>query len=734
VTLGTTPTGLKLGVNGTTITAPQKLISWEKYNLQVSAPLSQTLNGTPYKFVSWSDAGAASHTIVTPASPGTYTAAYELSDDTTPPETTITKGPSGTVTISSATFEFSSSEAGSTFECSLDGAAFSACASPQSYTNLSPGSHAFEVRAIDAASNTDPTAAKRTWTVLKAFQENNQDFTGYGNWSYKNDSGFAGRYASMSNTPGEKASLTFTGNNISWKSQKRPDGGITDVYLDGTKVKTFDNYSATTQYQVGAYGASNLTSGSHTLELVITGNKNTNSTGTYTVIDNFAVKKSDGTTNTILENNTDIAYGPWSGGKDSRALNGNYRYSSSTSLPAYFLNFTGPRVDLITAKGPNRGQAIMRVRDANTGVVVATQTLNLNAATEQWKVAQSMTGLDPTTKYRLEVYSADGKPVVVDGYNAVPFTGPNDTTPPETTITKGPSGTVTISSATFEFSSSETGSAFECSLDGAAFERCASPKVYSGLTDGSHTFEVRAIDSAGNTDPTPDKRTWTVDATTLTVQSPKQSFVLGTTLGTSTVPVKLSWSATDAEVTKYELQQSTNGGAYANVSLPSPTATAVTRSLAPGNTYQFRVRAQDGVGNWSEWSEGPAFAVEDNQETSGAISYTGSWTQQALNGAYGGGVKYAEASGAKASLTFTGRGVAWVAPKDMDRGRAEVWVDGVKVKLIDLYVSSSQPRKMVYTQDWASVDAHTVEVRVLGTKNASSSGTRVDVDAFVVLR
>lgn len=84
--------------------------------------------------------------------------------------------------------------------------------------------------------------------------------------------------------------------------------------------------------------------------------------------------------------------------------------------------------------------------------------------------------------------------------------------PPDTTITSGPSGTVNTSSASFGFSSTETGSTFECALDAAAFSGCASPKSYAGLANGSHTFEVRATDAAGNTDATPASRTWTVDA------------------------------------------------------------------------------------------------------------------------------------------------------------------------------------------------------------------------------
>ena len=90
--------------------------------------------------------------------------------------------------------------------------------------------------------------------------------------------------------------------------------------------------------------------------------------------------------------------------------------------------------------------------------------------------------------------------------------GSADTTPPDTVINSGPSGTVKTRDASFTFSSTEPSSTFECSLDGAAFSACSSPKQYTGLANGSHTFKVRATDAAGNTDQSPASRTWKVRA------------------------------------------------------------------------------------------------------------------------------------------------------------------------------------------------------------------------------
>jgi hypothetical protein len=89
----------------------------------------------------------------------------------------------------------------------------------------------------------------------------------------------------------------------------------------------------------------------------------------------------------------------------------------------------------------------------------------------------------------------------------------------------------------------------------------------------------------------------------------------------------------------------------------------------------------------------------------------------------------------KATFVFTGSEVAWVAPTGSNRGQADVYLDGTKVTMVDLYSASGKSRRVVFST--AGLDpsvTHTLEVRVLGTKNAASTDKRVDVDAFVVLR
>ena len=87
----------------------------------------------------------------------------------------------------------------------------------------------------------------------------------------------------------------------------------------------------------------------------------------------------------------------------------------------------------------------------------------------------------------------------------------SDQISPETSITNTPPSLSNSSSASFGFSSNENNSTFQCKVDGSSWNSCSSPRVYSGLSDGEHTFYVRATDAYQNLDATPSEYTWTID-------------------------------------------------------------------------------------------------------------------------------------------------------------------------------------------------------------------------------
>ena len=87
-----------------------------------------------------------------------------------PPDTSISAGPANPSSTNNASFAFTGTPGAggpevTTFECQLDGGAFAPCASPQSYTDLSKGTHTFRVRAVDAQGFVDLSPASASWTI-----------------------------------------------------------------------------------------------------------------------------------------------------------------------------------------------------------------------------------------------------------------------------------------------------------------------------------------------------------------------------------------------------------------------------------------------------------------------------------------------------------------------------------------------------------------------------------------
>ncbi len=95
-------------------------------------------------------------------------AAHAWTVDTTAPDTAVsaTPAPEATATRSAMAVVLTGSEPGSSFECALDGASWSACTSPLSLRGLALGTHTLAARATDAAGNVDPSPASASWTTV----------------------------------------------------------------------------------------------------------------------------------------------------------------------------------------------------------------------------------------------------------------------------------------------------------------------------------------------------------------------------------------------------------------------------------------------------------------------------------------------------------------------------------------------------------------------------------------
>jgi glucose/arabinose dehydrogenase len=76
LSVASSPSGLEVSVEGLSVTTPQAPTSWEGYRVAIGASDQTTADGDEYAFESWSDGGAAEHTITTPATASTVTAIF----------------------------------------------------------------------------------------------------------------------------------------------------------------------------------------------------------------------------------------------------------------------------------------------------------------------------------------------------------------------------------------------------------------------------------------------------------------------------------------------------------------------------------------------------------------------------------------------------------------------------------------------------------------------------------
>lgn len=172
----------------------------------------------------------------------------------------------------------------------------------------------------------------------------------------------------------------------------------------------------------------------------------------------------------------------------------------------------------------------------------------------------------------------------------------DDTTPPETTITGGPAngGVTTDNTPTFSFSSNEQAT-FQCSLDGRAFANCSSPHTTAALSEGRHTFAVRATDQARNTDSTAASRSFIVNS-----RPPGTTITFGPSGATDDSTPTFSFTA-DEPVSRFECR--IDGTAFAGCTSPYTTA-----PLADGD-HTFEVRAVDLAGSVDSTPAARTFTV-----------------------------------------------------------------------------------------------------------------------------
>lgn len=415
-------------------------------------------------------------------------------DTTPPPAPSITSKPANPINSTSASFVFSDSEAGATFMCRLDAGAYASCTSPRSYSGLADGSRTFNVVALDSLGN---TSAAATWTWLV-------------------------------DTTAPAVTISFPANGgiygaTTWNAGCVGGAGICGSATDPTGITS--GVVSTLQLSTGKYwNGSSFSSATEVFTTVTpTGGSGTTFTGRYPL----ALPPAG--SYTVHARSTDGV--------------GNTNTAATQATANFTIDTTPPAAPAITS-GPGPSPPSVGSTSATftfTGEAGATFLCKLDGgAFSACSSGVSYTGLaQGSHTFQVEAVDQAGN----IGPAASRTWTVDTVAPPVPGITSKPTDPSTSATASFAFNDSEAGVTFMCKIDGGAYASCTSPKSYGGLAQGSHTFNVLALDSVGNASA-PATWTWTVDTI------PPQVVSITRNDPSPTTAPSVSWTVTFSEPVK----------------------------------------------------------------------------------------------------------------------------------------------------------------------------------------
>ena len=432
------------------------------------------------------------------------------------PQTSITGGPANETALRSATFSFAADEPGSTFSCSLDGAAFTACDTPYEVTGLTPGAHVLEVAATDVFGNADASPASHEWTVVGIADVQTAIVVGPPARTIETVAGFSftagvagltfecsldGAAFAPCQSPVELSALepgdhAFEVRAVDEAGTPEPEPARREWEVVGAPETVIDTAPAVATTAPNAAFTFSSDQAASTFHCSI-----------------------DGAEPAPCE--SPVSFTDVGGGEHTFEVYATNEFALIDETPAvHEWTVDGPpestAPETVITAGPPAATDATSATFEFSGTDNMTQPLELGFECSldggAWEPCLSPHELadlpEGDRQLRVRAVDAAGN---ADQSPATRDWEVLDTTAPETSIDAGPDNPTSDTAATFEFSSDEAGVTFACSLDGAAFGACSSPHAISGLTLGDHTMRVRARDAAGNTDSTPDTHAWTVE-------------------------------------------------------------------------------------------------------------------------------------------------------------------------------------------------------------------------------
>ena len=594
----------------------------------------------------------------------------------------------------------------------------------------------YRVTAVDRAGNesspTDDVKVTTLEAVGSGVYENTDAGLSYsGSWTTsESDSDSKGSSTLLAGTGWVQ--LSFKETSFSWIARTGDYLGIANVWIDGQQVATVDLYSPDPGYRSVVYVSPTLSYGVHTVRIERSGNKNAASSGRSINLDKLYVNDTRApATPTGLrgEPNGAALRLRWDAGTEPdiagylvyRASGTSTDYQQLTEDPTAGSTFLDPNVTpnttyryhlVVVDDSDNRSDPTADVV-TRSAVSAGTYKANDDAVTRTGSWDPS--GDDPTVL----TASATGSASLTFNETNVRWIGP-----------KGPQGGIAKVYLDDDL---------VASVDQYAGSPVQNATLFttSGLSGGSHTLRVAWSsdqNSAGSGRPTTSVASFVVGDTT-PPDAPQEIFVEPGGDG-----VRVQWAASnDRDVIGYRLYHSEgNDRDYTLVDADAIEGTeAVDDNLVPGSTYWYRVTAVDASGNESVKSPSAAattpLSTGTVENASRAVIYNTTWSTSNAVQDSGGSYATGTATGASATLTFSGTGIKWLTRTNNYSGIASVSIDGTPVQKVDLYTPTQLFKQPVFTQLNLPDGTHVIKVERTGTLNARSTGRGISLDTFEVL-
>ncbi len=531
--------------------------------------------------------------------------------DSIAPDTSIGTKPASPTLDTTARFTFTGTDNHSavsalTYQCRFDSNAAAdwvSCTSPKTYFGASAGTHTFHVRATDAVGNVDASPATYTWTVDD------------------------GDTTAPDTVLTQRPTLTTTETTANFVFNATETGSTFACKLDTAAYAACTSPASYTGLAVGQ----------HTFTVRATdaaGNTDPSPVSYTWTVQAPAPPANCGTVQTIPANaDAWVDQGGPTANKGTDSVlkvvtkgNGNVRALVRFLLPSMPAGCTVKTATLrLYAASAKDGRTIQVQRVATpwseNSVTWANQPSATGAAVtvasgsssgyRAWNVAALVEAMyasgehngflvrdanenqDSEQQYNSREKSSDQPQLVLEFVAAAapPPPSAGDTVPPDTSISRGPSNSTSSRSASITFTADEAGTTFQCRLDSeldSAYQACTSPKAYSNLELGSHRFEVRAVDAAGNKDQSPALHTWTVTSEVNDTKPPETNLTATPPATTQAKTATFEFWTNENDAT-FECKLDT--GAFAACDSP------VNLTGLSVSAHTFQVRAKDTAGN-----------------------------------------------------------------------------------------------------------------------------------------